>query len=598
MTRIHPASRPPASSALGSARPHRSCSLVAVSVRFADRVVLRGVDLHVAQTDRIAIVGDNGAGKSTLLGLLSGAVAPTAGDRRVRLPGGLAVAEQQPEFASGATVAEALGERLSELRALETEMQAAAEHLALADPHRQSELLDRYAVAVEQFEARGGYDLDHRLDAALDRLGLGGIDRARPVAELSGGQRARLVLGAAVATRPELLLLDEPTNDLDEAGLAWLDAALAEHRGALVVVSHDRAFLERFADDVVSVGSGEIRRTGNGYAGYLAERVAERRRLLEAHERWAAELARQEALGDANAAQLAAIPRRTGLAGFGHGSFRARSRNHGAMSRIRIAKAHAARVRADPRLRPPDPLRFAPEFAAGAADPGDVARSGAAGAGAPGPALISVVGARVGRGPALRLSLDALEIRTGERWLVSGPNGAGKSTLLDLLAGELAPCTGSAVRSPRTRVARLRQRIAGIGDAGDVTVVEEFAAATKLPVDDAVGALERLGLLGADDLTRRLAALSVGQRRRLELAVAVTVPSDVLLLDEPTNHLAPELVDELEAAIAGYPGAVVTVTHDRLWKTRAARSGPVRRIDIAPGGLASVVTRDAAAAGA
>ncbi|WP_052110033.1 ABC-F family ATP-binding cassette domain-containing protein [Knoellia sinensis] len=566
-------------------RASRTCTLRSATVRYADHVVLREVDLPIEPTERLAVIGDNGSGKSTLLALLAGRVPLVAGERRVHLPGGFAFAEQRPSFPSGASVADALDALLADLRNLESEIVTASDAIAAAVEEDQPALLAHLARLTDRFEARDGYGVDQRVAAALDQLGLGGLEHARPVADLSGGERARLALAAAMSSESELLLLDEPTNDLDDAGVAWLEDRLERHRGALVVVTHDRAFLERFATSVLVVADARIRRYGNGYAGYLASRAAERRRLLTEHEAWRADLARNEALIAANAFRLDAIPRKAAKAGFGHGAFKPRGRDHGAMGRIRNAKERVTRLNAMPAPRPADPLRFAPAFAERPA-------VGPAASAVDAP-LLTVEDLRLGGtatadagtgGP--RLEVEALQIHAGDRWLVSGPNGAGKTTLLRVLAGHLAPDAGSVVRVQGTRVATLRQDLAS---APGGTLLAAFAQAIDAYPEDARERLAGLGLFEARDLDRPVVDLSVGQRRRLDLALVMEAPSDVLLLDEPTNHLAPELVEQLEDALVDHPGAVITVTHDRRWRQRASAAGGVRRLEVAPGGRVTVL---------
>ncbi|MFD5214398.1 ABC-F family ATP-binding cassette domain-containing protein [Microbacterium sp. NPDC058345] len=537
------------------------CELRSVTVRFADRVVLDRIDLVVGATDRLAIIGDNGAGKSTLLDLLAGAVLPVDGAARVSIPGGIAHAAQDPRFPEAATVQDAIDMLLDDLRALETGIQEVSDQLADADPAEQSALLDELARLIDRFEARDGHRVDQRVDAALQQLGLGDVDRSRRVAELSGGERARLALAVALSSMAELLLLDEPTNDLDDAGLTWLEERLASHRGAMVVVTHDRAFLQRFADDIVHVQDAGLRRYGDGYSGFLTARETERRRQAERHEEWKAELARNEALVAANAFRLSAIPRKLELDGFGHGAFRARSRDHGAMGRIRMAKERVARLRSEPVMPPPEPLRFA-------MDAGDPTGPG-------GEPLITVDEVR--RDSGARLRVDRWMLQPGDRWLVTGPNGAGKTTLLRLLAGEILPEGGTVERTPDLRVSWLRQDVEA---AQTGTVVDVFARAVGLHPEDAAARLSAFGLLRDEEFGRLVPDLSVGQRRRLDLAIALAVPCDLLLMDEPTNHLDPELVEQLENALDGFQGAVVTVTHDRRWARRAAGS---RRVQVSEG---------------
>ncbi|GMA38053.1 ABC-F family ATP-binding cassette domain-containing protein [Mobilicoccus caccae] len=565
-------------------RAHRVCEIRGATVRYADHIVLREVDLVVGPSERVAVVGDNGSGKSTLLRAVAGAVPLAAGDRRVELPDGLVLAEQNPLFEPGASVADALDVLLVDLRRLESDVQEAADAVARgasddrsdeAAPHDpdaqpgEAALLARLSSAMDRFEARDGYGLDQRLDSGLDQLGLGGLDRTRSVAELSGGERARLALAAALVSQAELLLLDEPTNDLDDAGIAWLEDRVAAHRGAIVVVTHDRAFLDRFATDIVCVQDAGLRRYGDGYDGYLTARAAERRRLATEYAAWRADVERNEALIEATSFRAAAIPRKQEKAAFGHGSFRLRSRDHGASSRIKIAKERVRRLTDDPAPRPADPLRFTAGFAPHVRDRDTDAP------------LIRAEGVRLGATAGPRLRLDSLTLEVGERWLVTGTNGAGKTTLLRVLAGELTPQSGTLERREGLRVAWLRQDLSA-GSAR--SLLHTYAQALDVYPEDAAEPLLALGLFGAEDLERPVSLLSVGQRRRLELAVALTGVSDVLLLDEPTNHLAPELVEQLEDALEGYPGTVVTVTHDRRWRDRAQAGGHLRRLHVSPEG--------------
>lgn len=544
-----------------SARAHRECALQAASVRLADGLVLDRIDLVVTPTDRLAVIGDNGAGKSTLLDLLAGVLAPTSGEVRIDLPGGIAHARQNPVFAEGATVADAIDELLGDLRALERELGHAYDLLAAATPSERAQQMTAVALLQDRFESRGGYEVDHRIDTALEQLGVGGLDRGRPVAALSGGERARLALAVALSSGAELLLLDEPTNDLDDRALTWLEERLAAHRGALVVVTHDRDFLDRFATAVAQVEDGRIRRYGDGYAGFLRAREAERRAAAARHEEWKAEVARTEALLAANAFRLQSIPRKLELDGFGHGAFRARSRDHGAVGRIRMAKERLSRLRENPCPAPPEPLRFvvAAEDRAPLDDP-----------------LLTLDAVSL-RAPGRRLDVSQWTIEAGSRWLMTGPNGAGKTTLLRLLAGELLPASGTLVRGDGLRIAFLRQEV----DARlRGSAVEVFAARTGTPPVDAQDALLAHGLFRGSEVERDVRALSVGQRRRLDLAVALASPFDLLLLDEPTNHLDPELVEQLEGALVDHPAAVVTVTHDRRWRRHAADA---RRVQVEEG---------------
>ncbi|ANE05309.1 hypothetical protein ccrud_06350 [Corynebacterium crudilactis] len=531
-------------------------------VRFADRLVLSEIDLAIGPHERIAVIGDNGAGKSTLLGVIAGTVPLTNGKLTVNLPGGISLAEQSPNYPLKATVAEALDMLLADVRQLESEVTALSERLASTPEAEQEPVLDQLAAAIDQWEARDGYNLDQRLESALEKLGLGELQRDRLVDSLSGGERARLALAAALSSEAELLLLDEPTNDLDDAAILWLENRIAVHRGALVVVTHDRAFLDRVATDIVHLESGSLRRYGNGYSGFLKARETERQKLIATYAAWRQNLARQKQLVSSNSVRLDTIPQKMEKSGFGHGAFRARGRAHGAMSRIRMAKQQVSRLLDEPAKLPTDPLSFTPPFES-IDDAADSSRLHVE-------PLLSARHLRLGEDCGGQpLSLDQLDIGAGARILVTGPNGAGKTTLLRVLACEITPEQGTVEHRTGLRIGWLRQDL----DAyGRLTLQETFAAATHEYLDEAVEHLLSFGLFRPEDLDIQLGALSVGMRRRYELAVALAAPCDLLLLDEPTNHLAPELIEQLEDALDNYDGAVITVTHDRRWKQRALKN--------------------------
>lgn len=528
--------------------PLSQLSLHGVTKRYDDRTVLDQISFSLAPGEKAGVVGDNGAGKSTLLRLLAGEEQPDAGEVTVAAPGGTGYLAQTLGLPATATVQDAVDVALGELRTLEAALRRA--EAALTEARAGTDLEDAlasYGRLTEQYEARDGYGADARVEAALHGLGLPGLDRGRRLGTLSGGERSRLALAATLASRPELLLLDEPTNDLDDRAVGWLEEHLRAHRGTVVAVTHDRVFLERITSTVLEVEDGRVSRHGNGYAGYLTAKAAERRRRQQQYDEWCGELDRSRRLAAAGVARLDGIPRKMTKACFGHGAFRMRGRAHGAMSRIRNAKERVERLTANPVAPPPDPLSFT--------------------------ARIATAGGPAGERPAAeldgvvvdgRLCVPELRLGPAERLLVTGPNGAGKSTLLRLLAGELRPDTG--VVDVPGRVGHLRQEETPWPPG--LTVLEAFAHGRPGDRDEHADRLMALGLFEPRALRLRVRELSYGQRRRVELARLVSEPVDLLLLDEPTNHLSPALVEELEAALTGFAGAVVLVTHDRRMRTR------------------------------
>ncbi|MFI6106675.1 ATP-binding cassette domain-containing protein [Streptomyces sp. NPDC051310] len=334
-----------------------------LSKDFGPRRVLDRVSFTVRPGERVAVVGENGSGKSTLLRLLVGLETPDEGEITLRAPGGVAHLAQTSGLPPTATVRDAIDAYLAGLRALERALRRAEEDLAGAS----ADELARYGELLEAFAERGGYEADARVAAALDGLGIGGIDRTRALGTLSGGERSRLALAGTLCAGAELLLLDEPTNHLDTDAVAWLRRRLATHRGTVVVVTHDRAFLRDFATTILEVDADTrtVRRYGDGWDGYRAARAAERRRLAQEHREWREEMARAEALVDAAGTRLASTgkdPRQ------GFGKHR-RSSEAKLSGRVRAARAGLEHLRAHPVPPPPEPLRFTAALGTGRPEP-------------------------------------------------------------------------------------------------------------------------------------------------------------------------------------------------------------------------------------
>ncbi|WP_320775591.1 ribosomal protection-like ABC-F family protein [Streptomyces sp. CRN 30] len=526
-------------------------TLCRVGKRYPGRTVLDQVSLSLRPGEKAGLIGDNGAGKSTLLRIAAGRERPDSGEVTVIADGGIGYLPQSLPLPPTATVQDAVDLALADLRVLEAELRRAERALGAAeDPAA----LAAYGVLLGRYEARGGYDADHRADVAMHHLGLPVLRRERLLGTLSGGERARLALAGVLAGRPELLLLDEPTNDLDDRAVEWLETQLRAHRGTVLAVTHDRVFLERLTATVFEAEEGKVTRYGNGYAGYRTAKAAERRRRTEEHEQWRSELARNERLAAGHAVRLSTIPRKAALANFGHGGFRARGRAHGTMARVRNARERAERLAAHPVAPPPTPLAFTPPTAAAAGSPAGTATAYAE------PDALHLADVRVGD----RLRLGSLTLHHGGRLLVTGPNGSGKTTLLKLLAGEVRPDEG-VVRVPG-RVGHLRQEETPWPPG--LTVVEAFGRGRAGTADEQADALLALGLFRPSELGTRMGELSYGQRRRVDVARLVSEPADLLLLDEPTNHLSPALVEEVEEALSGSSQTIVLVTHDRALRAR------------------------------
>ncbi|NYI07824.1 ABC-F family ATP-binding cassette domain-containing protein [Allostreptomyces psammosilenae] len=571
----------PESSATSASNGTSQLVLRNVSRGYAGRPVLEGVDLSVAPGERVCVVGENGAGKSTLLRLMAGREKPDRGEVVLHAPGGVGYLGQIPDFPPGGSVQDALDDALADLRELERRLHAAEQALAAASEAELPPLLAAYGDLLDAFQARDGYAADARFDAAVQALGLAHVPRDRPLGSLSGGEQSRLALACVLAASPELLLLDEPTNHLDRGALDWLEARLVDHRGTVVAVSHDRLFLERVATALVEVDGDRrtVRRHGVGYPEYLQARAAARRRWEREYRDFTAEAERLGALAEQATAALtgAARPDR----GSGHTPGRHQRSVQGQLSsRVRAANERLRRLREHPVPPPPRPLRFTarlptagaaplpgggpggPGRSDGSGRPGGPGSSGAA-PGLDGEPLVTLRAVAVGD----RLRVEELEIAPGERLLVTGPNGAGKTTLLRVLAGDLAPDRGS-VRGPGPEhIGWLPQEVPA-SPAPRRTLLAAFAEGLPGEPEEHRQTLLSLGLFRAEDLATPVGGLSAGQRRRLALARMVENRADLLLLDEPTNHLSPALVEDLEEALGSYQGALVVVSHDRLWVDR------------------------------
>ncbi|HKN52445.1 MAG TPA: ABC-F family ATP-binding cassette domain-containing protein [Amycolatopsis sp.] len=510
---------------------------------YGARIVLDGISLTASAGQRLGLVGENGVGKSTLLRLLAGLEEPRAGE--VQRGDDIGFLLQELPFPAAATFADVVDDALAEIRVAAVRLDELT--AAMADNPDDPAVLDEYGRVLDWAQAHDLWDADRRADLVCTGLGLGGIDPARPLGTLSGGQRSRLGLAALLIRRPETLLLDEPTNHLDDNGMEFLERHLAELSGVVVLSSHDRVFLDAVCTDIVDldpvaspVGGGT--RYGGGYSDYLVQKKAERARWAQ---RYASEQDEMRELREVVAVSARQVahnrpPRDNDKFIYNRKGARVQKT---ISRRVRDAEQRLEELQRTQVRKPPAPLRFSGELTG--RNPLE------------GPA-ISVRGLEV---PG-RLSLGRLDVSGSARLLITGGNGAGKSTLLSVLAGRLAPIGGTVHFGPSLRVGLLEQ---------DVTFDNAHRTAHQI-YRDALGEdappLSRLGLLAPRDLGRPVGTLSVGQRRRLALAVLLAQPPDVLLLDEPTNHISLSLAEELFAALDSAPGAVVVASHDR-WLRRA-----------------------------
>ncbi|MFJ3175413.1 ABC-F family ATP-binding cassette domain-containing protein [Streptomyces roseus] len=513
------------------------------------RRVLDGVSLTASPGRRIGLIGENGVGKSTLLRVLAGVDGPDAGS--VSRPDDLGFLHQEMPYARDSTISSVLDEALREARRDLVELERLGEELARlpqdAPGHR--ELLARYGSRLEQAQDREAWDADRRAALVLDGLGLGALGHDRRLGSLSGGQRGRLALAALLVRRPTALLLDEPTNHLDDGAAAFLEEQIRGMPGTVVAASHDRAFLDAVCTDLLDLDpavDGPVRYGGN-YSAYVREKRAERERW---ERRYAEEQEELDALRHSAGVTARLVAPDRGRRdnekmGYGH---RAGRVQHQISRRVRNAARRLEELERAQVSEPPRPLQFAAEALAATAEEEDAQP------------LVALRDVWV---PG-RLVLDALDVSVTDRLLVMGGSGTGKSTLLAVLAGRL-PARGLVRRRHGLTVGLLAQDT--VFDRPDRTAGDTYEQSLGSERAEAVP-LVSLGLMPPADLDRPVGRLSVGQRRRLALALVVARPPQLLLLDEPTNHLSPRLCDELEDALGGGPGAIVLASHDRWLRRR------------------------------
>jgi ATPase subunit of ABC transporter with duplicated ATPase domains len=518
-----------------------------VSVSFGSLVVLEGVSITIGAGDRTGIIAPNGVGKSTLLKVLAGDLEPDAGVV-TRSPSTTTVLRlaQEPDIRAGESLATHLARR-TQVGAAQADLDTSLSALTRGDAGAD----DQYDRALQRWLALGGADLPERMAQVTAQLGLGDTLLDRNVADLSGGQKARLGLAAVLLAQPDILLLDEPTNDLDDAGLALLEARLASSKAGLALVSHDRALLGAVASQIVELD--EFSRHGSLFSGgwdaYVAERDLARRRAVDAYAAYESdrdkltETARRQRQWARSGAQRAANPRNQADPDKHIKAFKIASAQSTGSGAARADKAIARLDKDAPdEVREPWQLRL--EIAE-AKRAGDVA--------------IALTGAVVSRGE-VTLGPVSLTIGPADRIRITGPNGSGKTTLVDALLGRAPLAAGQRYAGPSVVVGELDQTRREF--ATDAPVVEVVRSAARLDVSEARTLLAKFRLKG-DAALRPSSALSPGERTRAGLALLQARGVNFLVLDEPTNHLDIEAIEQLEQALAGYSCTLIMVTHDR-----------------------------------
>ncbi|RKD22595.1 multidrug ABC transporter ATP-binding protein [Ammoniphilus oxalaticus] len=515
---------------------------VNVSKSFGADPILSDISLQIQTGDRIGLVGVNGAGKSTLLKIITGQMLPDQGEVRKSRDIQLIYLAQDSGLESDKTIWDemisvfaALQEKERELREIEASM---GQKMSEQDHER---LLQQYAILSEEFSDAGGYQYEANIRGVLHGLRFYEDDYGAQISSLSGGQKTRLALCKLLLTQPEVLVLDEPTNYLDIETLTWMERYLHHYSGAVLVVSHDRYFLDALVTMIYEIERTQCQRFVGNYTKYLEQKAEQIQRQMATFEKQQAEINRMEDFIARNIARAST----TG---------RAQSRRRMLDKIDRVERPISAERRVH--------FTF------------DIDRVS-------GNEVLKINNLSIGY-PLNTLSSGlSFDINRGERVALLGPNGIGKSTLLKTIIGELSPLKGDFQLGSNVSIGYYDQEQQELDS--DKTVLHELWDEYRQLTEQEIRTVLGNFLFSGDDVLKKVSALSGGEKARISLAKLMLQNSNFLILDEPTNHLDIYSKEVLENALEDYPGTILFVSHDRYFLNRMA----TRVIELSASGSAS-----------
>ena len=513
-----------------------------VTKSFAMNTVLKDINLTLQAGSRMGLVGVNGCGKSTLFKLISGAMEPDEGTISLSKGARVGVLTQDADIQSDLTIQQELERVFEPVREMERKLRQMEAEMAEKhdDPAAFDQLSHAYSRLMDRFEDAGGYEWPSRIQGVLAGLGFARGREQQPANLLSGGEKTRLCLARLLLTQPELLMLDEPTNHLDLQSVEWLEDTLKKYRGTVLVISHDRYFLNAVCDCMAEISMRRLTQYEGNYDRFAVQRQANLERQLKEYRMQQAEIARQEAII-------------------------ARYRMYNREKSIRAAESREKRLERMEKLEKPvseQKVRFSFEARRRSGD--DV-----------------LIAKELSKGFDGRTLFEhfSLHLRAGDRVAVIGANGVGKTTLLKLITGQLPPDSGTVVYGSNVDVGYYDQQQSGLHPEKDV-LNELWDDFPRLEIDRVRGVLA-LFLLTGDDVFQPISTLSGGEKGRVALAKLMLRKDNLLLLDEPTNHLDMDSREVLEDALEDFDGTLLTVSHDRYFINRVAN----RVVEMRPDGV-------------
>lgn len=518
-----------------------------ISKSYGTTAVLTHISLQIEERERVGLVGVNGAGKSTLLKIIAGELSADSGTIYISKETKLGYLAQNSGLQSERSIWDELFEVYAPLVEAERELRrleaAMADPAVAGDEKAWESVMRRYSQTSEWFREQGGYAMEARVRGILSGMGFGGFDPATKVSTLSGGQKTRLALAKLLLREPDLLMLDEPTNYLDIPTLTWLESYLRGYRGAVLVVSHDRYFLDALVQTIYEVERTSARRYTGNYSRFIELKAAEYEIQLKHFEKQQEEIARMEDFVRRNIVRASTTKR-------------AQSRRK-ALERLE-------------RLDRPQ---------------GDLKRASFSFE------IDRVTGRDVLKAEKLAVSFDggapwlfqdvSLTLSRGETVALIGPNGIGKSTLLQALIGRREPDRGAVVWGSGVKLGYYDQEQTGLNP--NLTVLEEVWNAYPHLEEERIRTVLGNFLFSGEDVLKKIAALSGGEKARVSLTKLMLLNANVLILDEPTNHLDLYSKEVLEAALIDYEGTLIFISHDRYFLNKMAE----RVVELAADGAVS-----------